>query len=434
MKKNIIKPSILPGFMELLPKEQEIFNDIVSKISKTYQMNGCLAIDTPIIEKADVLLAKSGGETEKQVYSFQKGKNNLALRFDLTVPFARYVAQYYNDLNFPFKRYQIGKVYRGERNQKGRYREFYQCDVDVIGKGKLSINNDAWVISLADKAFREIGLTNYKFQISNRKILKGILNELKIENQVDVMILIDKVDKIGQEEFIGELNNLIGNEKSEYLNQILMFNGSNEEKLEKLLEINIEDEYYNEGIKELKVVKSMLEILGVDKKSFEINLKIIRGLDYYTGTVFETILVGNEGYGSICSGGRYDNLAENYTENILPGVGISIGLTRLFFVLREIGFVDKYNMEDNQDYLIIPIGDTFEYCGAVLQYLQSKGYGASIYFEDDALKKKMNYANKIGVENVILIGEEEVENNEIRIKNMKTGDNITINYDLFVGK
>lgn len=434
MKKNIIKPSILPGFMELLPKEQEIFNDIVSKISKTYEINGCLAIDTPIIEKADVLLAKSGGETEKQVYSFQKGKNNLALRFDLTVPFARYVAQYYNDLNFPFKRYQIGKVYRGERNQKGRYREFYQCDVDVIGKGKLSINNDAWVISLADKAFREIGLTNYKFQISNRKILKGILNELKIENQVDVMILIDKVDKIGKEEFISELNNLIGNEKSEYLNQILMFNGSNEEKLEKLLEINIEDEYYNEGIKELKTVKSMLEVLGVDKKSFEINLKIIRGLDYYTGTVFETILVGNEGYGSICSGGRYDNLAENYTENILPGVGISIGLTRLFFVLREIGFVYKYNMEDNQDYLIIPIGDTFEYCGAVLQYLQSKGYGASIYFEDDALKKKMNYANKIGVENVILIGEEEVENNEIRIKNMKTGDNITINYDLFVGK
>ncbi|SCI90228.1 Histidine--tRNA ligase [uncultured Clostridium sp.] len=434
MKKNIIKPSILPGFMELLPKEQEIFNDIVSKISKIYEMNGCLAIDTPIIEKADVLLAKSGGETEKQVYSFQKGKNNLALRFDLTVPFARYVAQYYNDLVFPFKRYQIGKVYRGERNQKGRYREFYQCDIDVIGKGKLSINNDAWVISLADKAFREIGLTNYKFQISNRKILKGILNELNIENQADVMILIDKIDKIGEGAFISELNNLIGNEKGEYLNKILIFNGSNEEKLEKLLELNIKDKYYNDGIEELKTVKSTLEILGVDKNNFEINFKIIRGLDYYTGTVFETILVGNEGYGSICSGGRYDNLAENYTENILPGVGISIGLTRLFFVLKEIGFVDKYNMEDNQEYLIIPIGDTFEYCGTVLQYLQSKGYGASIYFEDDTLKRKMNYANKIGVENVILIGEEEIKNNEIKIKNMRTGDNITINYDLFVSK
>ena len=432
MKKNIIKPSILPGFMELLPREQEIFNDIVSKISKVYEMNGCLAIDTPIIEKADVLLAKSGGETEKQVYSFQKGKNNLALRFDLTVPFARYVAQYYNDLVFPFKRYQIGKVYRGERNQKGRYREFYQCDIDVIGKEKLSINNDAWVINLADKAFKEIGLSNYRFQISNRKVLKGILTELEIDNQADVMILIDKIDKIGEEVFISELKNLIGIEKSEYLNKILKLDGSNDEKLEGLSKLDIKNEYYNEGVEELKKVKSLLEILGVDKENFEINLKIIRGLDYYTGTVFETILLGNEGYGSICSGGRYDNLAENYTANILPGVGISIGLTRLFFVLKEIGFIDKYKIENKLEYLIIPIGDTMEYCGKVLQYLQSKGYGVSIYFEDDSLKKKMNYANKIGVENVILIGEEEIANNKVKVRNMKSGDDIIINYNLLI--
>ena len=432
MKKNIIKPSILQGFMELLPREQEIFNDIVSKISKVYEMNGCLAIDTPIIEKADVLLAKSGGETEKQVYSFQKGKNNLALRFDLTVPFARYVAQYYNDLVFPFKRYQIGKVYRGERNQKGRYREFYQCDIDVIGKEKLSINNDAWVINLADKAFKEIGLSNYRFQISNRKVLKGILTELEIDNQADVMILIDKIDKIGEEVFISELKNLIGIEKSEYLNKILKLDGSNDEKLEGLSKLDIKNEYYNEGVEELKKVKSLLEILGVDKENFEINLKIIRGLDYYTGTVFETILLGNEGYGSICSGGRYDNLAENYTANILPGVGISIGLTRLFFVLKEIGFIDKYKIENKLEYLIIPIGDTMEYCGKVLQYLQSKGYGVSIYFEDDSLKKKMNYANKIGVENVILIGEEEIANNKVKVKNMKSGDDIIINYNLLI--
>lgn len=432
MKKNIIKPSILPGFMELLPREQEIFNDIVSKISKVYEMNGCLAIDTPIIEKADVLLAKSGGETEKQVYSFQKGKNNLALRFDLTVPFARYVAQYYNDLVFHFKRYQIGKVYRGERNQKGRYREFYQCDIDVIGKEKLSINNDAWVINLADKAFKEIGLSNYRFQISNRKVLKGILTELEIDNQADVMILIDKIDKIGEEVFISELKNLIGIEKSEYLNKILKLDGSNDEKLEGLSKLDIKNEYYNEGVEELKKVKSLLEILGVDKENFEINLKIIRGLDYYTGTVFETILLGNEGYGSICSGGRYDNLAENYTANILPGVGISIGLTRLFFVLKEIGFIDKYKIENKLEYLIIPIGDTMEYCGKVLQYLQSKGYGVSIYFEDDSLKKKMNYANKIGVENVILIGEEEIANNKVKVKNMKSGDDIIINYNLLI--
>ncbi len=432
MKKNIIKPSILQGFMELLPREQEIFNDIVSKISKVYEMNGCLAIDTPIIEKADVLLAKSGGETEKQVYSFQKGKNNLALRFDLTVPFARYVAQYYNDLVFPFKRYQIGKVYRGERNQKGRYREFYQCDIDVIGKEKLSINNDAWVINLADKAFKEIGLSNYRFQISNRKVLKGILTELEIDNQADVMILIDKIDKIGEEVFISELKNLIGIDKSEYLNKILKLDGSNDEKLEELSKLDIKNEYYNEGVEELKKVKSLLEILGVDKENFEINLKIIRGLDYYTGTVFETILLGDERYGSICSGGRYDNLAENYTANILPGVGISIGLTRLFFVLKEIGFIDKYKIENKLEYLIIPIGDTMEYCGKVLQYLQSKGYGVSIYFEDDSLKKKMNYANKIGVENVILIGEEEIANNKVKVRNMKSGDDIIINYNLLI--
>lgn len=430
MKRNIIKPSILPGFMELLPKEQQIFNDIISRITKVYEDNGCLAIDTPIIEKEEVLLAKSGGETEKQVYSFQKGKNNLALRFDLTVPFARYVAQYYNDLVFPFKRYQIGKVYRGERNQKGRYREFYQCDVDVIGKEKLSIDNDAWVISLASKAFKSIGLIDYKFQISNRKILKGVLSELKIENVNEVMILIDKYDKIGKEVFSIELKKLIGSEKSEYLNNILDINGSNEKILENLFNLNIENEYFIEGLEELKKVKLMLEILGVNDDEFKINLKIIRGLDYYTGTVFETTLVGNESYGSICSGGRYDNLAEKYTNNILPGVGISIGLTRLFFVLKEIGFIDRYNIENNIDYLILPIGDTIEYCGEVLKSLGEKGYKSTIYFEEESLKKKMNYANKLGVSNVILIGEDEVKKKRVKVKNMNSGDVISIDYKL----
>ncbi|MFD3157973.1 histidine--tRNA ligase [Haloimpatiens sp. FM7330] len=428
MKKNIIKPSILAGFMELLPGEQKKFNDIVNKILDVYEKNGCLAIDTPIIEKSKVLLAKSGGETEKQVYSFKKGKNDLALRFDLTVPFARYVAQYYNELTFPFKRYQLGKVYRGERNQKGRYREFYQCDVDVIGRDKLSINNDAWVISLASKAFKAIGLTNYKFQISNRKILKGILKEFEIDNTTEVMILIDKYDKIGKINFVNELKGLIGSEKSEYLNKIFEIKGTNEEKIEELLKLNIKNSFFIEGMEELKKVKSTLEILGVKDSEYDINLKIIRGLDYYTGTVFETLLMGNEEYGSICSGGRYDNLAEKYTENILPGVGISIGMTRLFFVLKEIGFIDKYNVKSKFDYLIIPIGNTMEYCGKVMAYLQEKGYGATIYFEDDSLKKKMKYANKLGIENVILIGEDEVLKDKVRIKNMKLGSEIEINY------
>lgn len=430
MKKNIIKPSILPGVMELLPREQQVFNDIVSKITKVYKDNGCLAIDTPIIEKAEVLLAKSGGETEKQVYSFQKGKNNLALRFDLTVPFARYVAQYYNDLVFPFKRYQIGKVYRGERNQRGRYREFYQCDIDVIGKEKLSINNDAWIISLASKAFKSIGLSKYRFQISNRKILKGVLDELKIDNTNEVIMLIDKYDKIGKELFYIELEKLIGSEKSEYIKKLLEINSTNKEKIQKLFELNIKNKYFIEGVDELKKVCLMLSILGVDDKEFEINLKIIRGLDYYTGTVFETILLDNENYGSICSGGRYDNLAENYTNNILPGVGISIGLTRLFFVLKELGFIDKYKLENKLEYLIIPIGDTIEYCAEVMSYLRDKGCKATIYFEEDSLKKKMNYANKIGVSNVILIGEEEVKRKEVKVKDMNSSESKSIEYKL----
>lgn len=428
MKNEIIKPSILPGFMELLPREQQVFNDIVSKITKVYEQNGCLAIDTPIIEKAEVLLAKSGGETEKQVYSFEKGKNKLALRFDLTVPFARYVAQYYNDINFPFKRYQIGKVYRGERNQKGRYREFYQCDIDVIGKDKLSIDNDAWVISLASKAFKAIGLSNYKFQLSNRKILKGLLSEIEIDEVNEVMGLIDKYDKIGKESFSKELEDLIGFEKAQYINAVLDIKGNSKEIGEKLLKLNIGNEYFIEGVEELNKVCSMLSILGVEDEEFEINLKIIRGLDYYTGTVFETMLIGNESYGSICSGGRYDNLAEKYTTNVLPGVGISIGITRLFFVLKEIGFIDNYKVKSNLDYLIIPIGDTMEYCGKVMKYLEEKNYAVTIYFDEDSLKKKMNYANKLGAKNVILIGEEEVLENKVKVKNMISGSNMSLDY------
>lgn len=430
MSRNIIKPSILAGFMELLPSEQEIFNDIVDKIIGVYKKNGCVSIDTPIIEKAEVLLAKSGGETEKQVYSFQKGKNNLALRFDLTVPLARYVAQYYNDLIFPFKRYQLGKVYRGERNQKGRYREFYQCDVDIIGKNKLSIYNDAWVISLADKAFREVGIESYEFQVSNRKILKGILNELEIENASDVIILIDKYDKVGQRYFEDELIKIIGKEKSKYLTRILNIQGTNQTILDELLKLDIKNEHFIEGIKELSQIKSMLEALGVDGKKFRINLKIIRGLDYYTGTVFETILVGDEDYGSVCSGGRYDNLAENYTKNLLPGVGISIGITRLFFVLKEIGFIENYKTKNRLEYLIIPVGDTMDYCIKVMKCLEEKGYGVSVYFEENSLKKKINFANKVGIENIILIGEEEITKNQVTIKNMKSGNDRKVDYRL----
>jgi histidyl-tRNA synthetase len=429
MANNKIKPSILPGFMELLPKEQQIFNDIVRKITAVYEANGCLAMDTPVIEKSEVLLAKSAGETEKQVYSFTKGSNDLALRFDLTVPLARYVAQYFNDLTFPFKRYQIGKVYRGERNQRGRYREFYQCDIDIIGNNKLSITNDALVISLASKAFKAIGLRDYKFQVSNRKILASILEELEISDKQGVMILIDKYDKIGRDQFIKDLKDLIGEEKSNFINRVMDIAGSNEEIVNELNSLNLQGESFIKGMEELQQVREALNIFGVDEEEYSINLRIIRGLDYYTATVFETFLIGNEGFGSICSGGRYDNLAQNYTDNLLPGVGISIGLTRLFFVLKEIGFLDSYKIEDDEQYLIIPIGDTLAYCGAISKKLLANGKKVEIYLEDDKLKKKMNYANKLGINKVVLIGEEEVEKREVKIKDMITGEQTVLAYD-----
>ena len=426
---NKIKPSILPGFMELLPKEQLIFNDIVNKVTNVYSQNGFLPMDTPIIEKASVLLAKSAGETEKQVYSFKKGDKDLALRFDLTVPFARFVAQYYNDLTFPFKRYQIGKVYRGERNQRGRYREFYQCDVDVVGNGKLDIKNDALVVSTVYKALKSIGLGKFKIQMSNRKILKGILQELNVENDVEVMILIDKYDKIGKEKFTEDLIQLVGEEKSNFINKVMDFSGDNETIIAELKTLTIENELYKKGVAELEEVIKYLTLFGVDKNFFKIDLKIIRGLDYYTGTVFETLIEGHEEFGSISSGGRYDNLAQNYTDNVLPGVGMSIGLTRLFFVLGEIGFLENYKLENNEKYLIVPIGDTFEFSMEVLAKLQQSGKTAEVYLENDKIKKKMNFANKLNMTKVILIGEDEAEAREVTIKDMDSGEQSKIKFE-----
>lgn len=416
-----IKPSILPGFMELLPQEQRIFNDMVNRISKVYELNGLAPMDTPIIEKEEVLLAKSAGETSKQIYKFKKGDRDLALRFDLTVPLARYVAQYFNDLSFPFKRYQIGKAYRGERNQKGRYREFYQCDVDIIGNGNLDIKNDAFIISLASQAFKSIKLTGYKFQISNRKILEGIFEDFKIENKSEVMTLIDKYDKMDKNDFLKELYLLVGAEKGKIIMNIINTEGASKDVIDKITTLNISNERFLKGVDEIKQVIKYMKIFGVNEDEYAINLKIIRGLDYYTGTVFETFLCENESYGSICSGGRYDNLAENYTDNILPGVGISIGITRLFFVLKEIGFIYNYNLQDNLDYLILPIGETFEYCAEVSKILREAGHKVDLYLDDDKFKKKLNYANKIGVPKVIIIGEDEVNNREFIIKDMIKG-------------
>lgn len=432
--KEKIKPSILPGFIELGPREQLIFEDIVSKMIQVYKQNGCLPMDTPIIEKEEILLAKSAGETEKQVYRIDKEKMKQALRFDLTVPFARYVVQHMNELAFPFKRYQLGKVYRGERNQKGRYREFYQLDIDIVNPNRLDISNDAYVISLAAQAFDSIGLTNYKFQISNRKILAGLLDVLEIETQQEVMGLIDKYDKMGHTSYMAQLQVLIGKEKADIIQNFIEIQGTAENCI-KMLKAQFRElvKSYKEGeiaskgyvsieagIDELEDVVEMLDAFGVRRKNYIIDLKIIRGLDYYTGTVFETVLEGNEVYGSICSGGRYDNLTGLYTEQKMPGVGISIGITRLFFVLGEIGFIEKYPLVDKIEYLICPIGNTLKACIEINKVLQQKGIRSEIYMNGLPLKKQLSYANTRGIDQVILVGEEEWKKGEVILKDMLT--------------
>ena len=434
MKKKI-KPSILPGFMELSPKQQLIFNDIVSKMSKVYEQNGCMPIDTPLIEKEEILLAKSAGETEKQIYRIDKEKNKQALRFDLTVPFARYVVQHMNELVFPFKRYQFGKVYRGERNQKGRYREFYQLDIDVVSPKKLDITNDAFVISLAAQAFESIGLKDYRFQISNRKILSGLLEMIGIEQQQEVMGLIDKYNKIGKENCIKEIEELVGVCNAVYIREILEIKGVVTDVIKQMRAFSqkIGEQFNNDeeqvgyfkmclGIGELEEVMDTVRLFGVNEQNLRVELKIIRGLDYYTGTVFETVIEGYENYGSICSGGRYDNLTEIYTDIQIPGVGISIGITRLFFVLKEIGFLENYTLENRLDYLISPIGNTLKECIEVNQALQRQGIKSEIYLNKDPLKKQLSYADEKEIDKVIIIGEDEVEKEQLIIKNMKTGE------------
>ena len=430
-----IKPSILPGFMELSPKEQLIFNDIVNKMSKVYEQNGCMPMDTPLIEKEEILLAKSAGETEKQVYRIDKEKNKQALRFDLTVPFARYVVQHMNELVFPFKRYQFGKVYRGERNQKGRYREFYQLDIDIVSPRKLDITNDAFVISLAAQAFESIGLKDYRFQISNRKILSGLLEMLGIVQQQEVMGIIDKYDKIGKENCIKGIEELVGACNAIYIRELLEIQGRVHDVIEQMKAFNqkLGEQFTSDqeqmgyfkmmiGIGELEEVMNTVRLLGVNEQNLRVELKIIRGLDYYTGTVFETVIEGNENYGSICSGGRYDNLAELYTDMKIPGVGISIGITRLFFVLKEIGFVGSYTLEDTLDYLISPIGNTLKECIEVNQALQRQGIKSEVYLNKDPLKKQLSYADAKEISTVIIIGEDEVEKGQLIIINMKTGE------------
>ncbi len=417
------EPKTLSGFMELLPNEQVLFNEMKEKIQKTYERFGFLPIDTPIIESTEVLLAKAGGETEKQLYSFTKGDSNLTLRFDLTVPLAKYVSLYSNNLSFPFRRYQIGKVYRGERAQRGRFREFYQCDIDIIGDGEVNIINDAEIPSIIYKTFKELGLENFTIKINNRKILTGFFEEINAkEDSVNIMRIIDKIEKIGEENVKKELSELgIQENNIEKIIEFIRTTGNKDEKLEKLSKLNVKNEMFNEGLKELSEVINYIRLFNVPEEYFDIDISIARGLDYYTGTVYETFLNEYKSIGSICSGGRYDNLAEHYTEKKLPGVGISIGLTRLFFVLNDIGLI-KAEKNSISEVLIVSMVKDLKPAIETANILREAGINTEIYFDEKKLKTQFKYADKLKIPYVIVIGETEIETKQMTLKNMKTGN------------
>ncbi len=421
-----IKPKTLPGFMELLPQEQILFNKMKETIQKSYEQFGFLPLDTPIIEDAKVLLAKAGGETEKQIYRFEKGENDLALRFDLTVPLAKYVTQYYDKLSFPFKRYQIGKVYRGEKAQRGRYREFYQCDIDIIGDGQLSILNDAEIPSIIYTTFKNLGFDDFTICINNRKILNGLFTSLDLKNEsVNILRTIDKIDKIGASEVKKELLSNIESEKVETIMKFITIDGSNEDKLKALEDLGIENEIFAEGLVELNQVLKYIKVFGVPAENVKLDLTIARGLDYYTGTVYETFLNKYRSLGSICSGGRYDNLSEFYTDRKMPGVGISIGLSRLFFQLTDNNIISAENQAIS-DVLIISMADSYDRCIEIASEMRAKGLNVQINIEEQKLGKKFKYADNLNVKYVAIIGEDEIKNNVVTLKNMITGEQETV--------
>ena len=425
--KNIVTPSILSGFMELLPEDQIVFNKMKDTIRKTYESYGFIPLDTPVIEKSEVLLAKSGGDTEKQIYRFTKGENDLALRFDLTVPLARFVAQHYGELTFPFRRYHIGKAYRGERPQKGRFREFYQCDIDIVGNGSLSIINDAEIVSVIYSTFKNLGFEDFTIMINNRKLLNGLFRSLGTTNATEVMRTVDKIDKIGPDEVRKELTELGMDENAvEKLLAIIAMKGAPDSIIPELRKMGIDNDEFKTGVDELEKISECISSLGVDPKKFELNLKIARGLDYYTGTVYETFLNDYPQLGSVCSGGRYDELASNYTKQSLPGVGISIGLSRLFYQLREIGLVGKTGHATTTDLLFIPIGDTLNYTLSAAALARSEGINTEVYMNEGKLGKKFTYANNLGIPFVAAVGETEVQEGTLTVKDMRTGEQETV--------
>ncbi len=420
-----LKPRTLSGFMELLPQPQQQMERMMEILRRTYSLYGFTPLDTPVIESSEVLLAKGGGDTEKQIYRFNKGDADLALRFDLTVPLAKYVALHYNDLSFPFRRFQIGKVYRGERAQRGRFREFYQADIDVIGDGKLDITNEAEIPAIIYQTFSTLGLKRFQIRVNNRKILNGFYAMQGLtEKSGDIMRTVDKLDKIGAEKvrmcLIDDCG-LTEDQAAEIL-KFIAITGSNDQVLQALSGYQGKNEVFDEGLEQLNTVVKYLSAFGVPEDNFAVDLTIARGLDYYTGTVYETTLLDHPEIGSVCSGGRYDNLAEYYTDRQLPGVGISIGLTRLFYVLGEQGMLNPELPTAPADVLILPMTEDLAPAIALATQLRQNGVRTQLYTEAKKFKAKMNYADKQGIPYVVFLGDDEIAAGVVSCKDMVSGE------------
>ncbi len=424
-----VSPRTLSGFMELAPKEQMKMEAMMEILRRSYALYGFTPLDTPVIEAAEVLLAKGGGETEKQIYRFQKGDSDLALRFDLTVPLAKYVAAHYGELSFPFRRYQIGKVYRGERAQRGRFREFYQADIDVIGDGKLDILNEAEIPAIIYSTFTKLGLRRFKIRVNNRKLLNGFyaMNGMS-EKAGEIMRTVDKLDKIGPEKvkelLIDEVKMLP--DKSENVLDFMAIQGDNAYVLSRLEAYRGMDATFDQGLDELIAVTRYLGDFGVPEENFAVDLTIARGLDYYTGTVYETVMTEHPEIGSVCSGGRYDNLAEYYTDKQLPGVGISIGLTRLFYVLSEQGLLSDELVTAPCDALVLPMTGDIAPAVAAATALRNAGVRTQLYGEQRKFKAKMAYADKLGVPFAVLLGEDEISEGVLSVKDMRSGEQVKL--------
>lgn len=430
----MIKPRTPPGVMELLPRDQIAFQRMLDTIRRNYERFGFLPVETPVFELSEVLLTKSGGETERQVYFVQstgalqqekEGLPELALRFDLTVPLARYVAEHEHELAFPFRRYQMQRVYRGERAQRGRFREFYQCDIDVIGKDELGIRFDAEILAVIHAVFSELQIGAFTVQLNNRKLMRGFFENLGVaegDQQMLVLREVDKLDKRGADAVRQTLTGADFGLSAEVVERILSFvavrSSSHEDALARLDALGQGSEVFNEGIAELREVLTLVKALGVPESAYCLNFSIARGLDYYTGTVYETQLDAYPQIGSICSGGRYENLASHYSRSRLPGVGISIGLTRLFWQLREAGLIVEAEVSCVQALVALMEDAHLPESLDIAQRLRAGGINTEVQMEPKKIGRQFQYASRAGIRFVVLAGEDELARGVVTVKDL----------------